>query len=156
MLENSYLHGNRLFYQNLCHKSLETPYLFCDNSSLTVFVRLYTRTSLILGECLKVQTTMHKVKMERAFTRTSLALGKASSLRAAGVYILVHDCCEKVQTTMHKVKMERVKSGCSTMVVPQLPKLMAWVRFPSPAPLLIHKQSWRNRYGKYDSNHERT
>ena len=27
--------------------------------------------------------------------------------------------------------------GCSSMVEPQLPKLMAWVRFPSPAPLAL-------------------
>ena len=26
------------------------------------------------------------------------------------------------------------QSGCSSMVEPQLPKLIAWVRFPSPAP----------------------
>src|SRR5215207_8497971 len=30
--------------------------------------------------------------------------------------------------------------GCSSMVEPQPSKLMVWVRFPSPAPLLHHKR----------------
>ena len=35
-------------------------------------------------------------------------------------------------------------SGCSSMVEPQLPKLMTWVRFPSPAPsTLLHPHHQR-------------
>src|SRR5689334_2217963 len=36
----------------------------------------------------------------------------------------------------HRVQCPCRAGGCSSMVEPQLPKLMTWVRFPSPAPLL--------------------
>ena len=34
-------------------------------------------------------------------------------------------------------EVDRLNCGCSLMVRPQLPKLMMWVRFPSPAPLTV-------------------
>ncbi len=56
-------------------------------------------------------------------------LPKTAMIGASGLC-----ACFRIRAGFTGAEFSLYPCGCSSMVEPQLPKLMTWVRFPSPAP----------------------